>query len=152
MKKAAIYTRFSSDQGLDPKSQQDELIAKRGNTHEIVGEHRDIASGSQGVGDRPGLNKLLEDAAKGEFDMLICTDLTRLTRQLSSEILAALNQVGVRVVTAGEGEFGLVELVARTFKDKTFVENLSERTKKGKRAARERRKTESAVQSNDGSQ
>lgn len=114
MKKAAIYTRFSSDQGLDPKQQRDELIVKRGNTHEMVGEHQDIASGSQGVGERPGLKKLLEDAAQGEVGVLICNDLTRLTRNLSLEILMALNKAGVRVVTADGSEIGFAEMVART--------------------------------------
>ena len=109
MSKAAIYTRFSSDQGLDPKKQRDDILAKWANTHEIVGEYRDIASGSQGVGNRPGLTKLLEDAAQGEVGVLICNDRTRHTRQMSSEILVALNKAGVRVVTAddvGDGQAG----------------------------------------------
>lgn len=151
MKKAAIYTRFSRDQGLDPNHQRDELFTKFANTHEMVGEHRDIASGSQGVGERPGLKKLLEDAAKGEFDVLLCNDVTRLTRQLSPEILAALNQAGVRVVSADGSEIGLAEMVALSFSGKTYVEDLGERIKRGKRAARERRKA-AAAQSNDGSQ
>jgi DNA invertase Pin-like site-specific DNA recombinase len=107
MKKAAIYTRFSSDQGRNADQQRDELIAKVGNTHEIVGEYRDAPSGKSE--NRPGLTKLLEDAAKGEFGVLFCTDVTRFTRRLSPEILAAFKKAGVRVVTAdgvGDGQAG----------------------------------------------
>ena len=145
MKKAAIYTRFSSDQGLDPDQQRDELIAKVGDTHEIVGEYRDAPSGKSE--NRPGLNKLLEDAANGEFDVLYCNDLARLTRQLSPEILAVLNQAGVRVVTAEAGEIGFADLVAHTLKPKTFVEELGERIKRVKRAAHQRRKAEADTDS-----
>jgi DNA invertase Pin-like site-specific DNA recombinase len=67
MTKAAIYTRSSTG---DNDRQRDELLAKFGGTHEIAAEYRDDASGNLGVGDRPGLTKMLEDAAKGEFDVL----------------------------------------------------------------------------------
>lgn len=143
MTKAAIYTRSSSGNG---DCQREELIAKFGHEYEIIAEYSDDAT------DTSGFEKLLEDAAKGKFDVLLCTDLTRLTRQLSSEILAALKKAGVRVVTADGDEISFADLVANTFKPKTFVEDLGERIKRGKRAARERRKSESAAQSNDGSQ
>ena len=41
---------------------------------EIVAEYRDHASANLGVEDRPGLEKLLEDAAQGKFDVLLCSD------------------------------------------------------------------------------
>lgn len=85
MTKAAIYTRSSKG---DYDRQREELLAKFGETHEIIGEYRD--DGSQGVGDRPGLKQMLEDAAKGKFDVLLCTDITRLARLLSPEIVTAL--------------------------------------------------------------
>ncbi len=70
---SAIYVRVGNPVQLDGYRQRDELLDKFGDTHEIVAEYRDHANGSHGVKDRPGLKKLLEDAAKGEFDVLLCT-------------------------------------------------------------------------------
>jgi hypothetical protein len=67
LKKAAIYTRSNTG---DRDRQREELLAKFGDTHEIVAEYQDEASGNQGVEDRPGLKKLLEDAGQGKFDVL----------------------------------------------------------------------------------
>src|SRR5579864_7206919 len=97
--KAIAYMRVGSPDQLDGYRQRDKLLAKFGDTHKIVGEYRDHANGGQGVGDRPGVNKLLEDAAQGKFDVLLCADITRLAPFLSPEIIAALRDAGVRVVT-----------------------------------------------------
>jgi len=108
MKKRVItYARFATHAQLDTKQQRAEILAKVGDTHEIVGEYRDDPSGKGE--NRPGLTKLLEDAAKGEFGVLICTDLTRLSRHVSPEILLALKKAEIRVVTAddvGDGQAG----------------------------------------------
>lgn len=103
MKKAAVYSRSVTD---SHEIQREELVAKFGETHEIVAEYLDDASGNLGIGDRPGLMKLLADAATGKFDVLLCTDITRLGRRLSPEVVTALRDAGVRVVTADRGVIG----------------------------------------------
>jgi len=105
MTRAAIYTR-SSKGGFD--RQRDELHAKFGVTHEIVAEYQDNGPGSS------ALKKLLADAAKGKFDVLLCTEFARLTRHLTPEIITALRDAGVKVVTADRGEIGVSDLVANT--------------------------------------
>jgi DNA invertase Pin-like site-specific DNA recombinase len=109
--KALAYIRVGTDTQQNGDRQRAELVAKFGDTHEIVAEYRDDASGNLGVGDRPGLEKLLEDAAKGEFDVLLCTDLSRLARLASPEIIMALRDAGVRVVTVDGAEIGEADLV-----------------------------------------
>ena len=94
MKKAAAYIRVGNAAELSGDRQRAELVAKFGDTHEIVADYRDYASGNLGVGDRPGLKALLEDAAKGKFDVLLCTDITRLARRALPEIMTALCDVG----------------------------------------------------------
>ena len=59
------------------------------------------------------LKLLLEDAAQGKFDVLLCTDLPRLARCLSPEIVTALWNAGVRVVTGDGCEIGVADLVAQ---------------------------------------
>jgi hypothetical protein len=53
MKKAMIYTKYSSKPGLDHDGQREKLIAKFSKEYEIVGEYRDVASGTQEIQDRP---------------------------------------------------------------------------------------------------
>jgi predicted Fe-Mo cluster-binding NifX family protein len=45
--------------------------------------------------------------------VLLCTDITRLARRLSPEVVTALRDAGVRVVTADRGELGFPDLVAQ---------------------------------------
>lgn len=139
MKKAVIYTRFSSKLGLDREGQHEELLARLGGEYEIVGEVSDVASGTQEIQDRPGLKKLLEDAAKGEVEVLLCSDLTRLTRSLSSEIIGAIQKAGVQIVTTDGTEIGFADLVAHTLikqMPKTVQEDQSQRIKRGIRASK----------------
>jgi DNA invertase Pin-like site-specific DNA recombinase len=105
MKRAVTYIRAGSPDNLT--RQPDELLAKFGDTYEITGEYLDTASTTQGVGDLSGLKKLLEDATKGDFDVLLCTDLTRLTRLPFPEVRALLNTTGVRIWTAESGNDGI---------------------------------------------
>jgi DNA invertase Pin-like site-specific DNA recombinase len=139
MKKAVIYTRFSSKLGLDREGQHEELLARLGGEYEIVGEVSDVASGTQEIQDRTGLKKLLEDAAKGDVEVLVCSDLTRLTRSLSSEIIGAIQKAGVQIVTTDGTEIGFADLVAHTLikqMPKTVQEDQSQRIKRGIRASK----------------
>jgi len=140
LRKAVAYIRGGSPDNLT--RQREELLAKFGDTYQITGDYLDTASSTQGVGDRPALKKLMEDAANGDFDVLLCTDPTRLTRQFTLEIMMALMKAGVRIVIANGNGVGIANLLFSTA-SKTFVEAQSERIKAGKRAARERREAES---------
>ena len=141
MTKAAIHTRSSRGDG---DRQRDELLSKFGETHEIVAEYRDAASDNLGVGDGPGLKKLLEDVAQGKFDVLLCTDLIRLTRHISPEIIMAIRVAGVRVVTTEGGEIGFADLIAQAIMSqsaKAVVRKMSEwrnRTRRGHEKLRRR--------------
>lgn len=110
--------------------------------YEIVGEYRDVGNGRQYVQDRPGLKTLLEAVARGEVEVLVCNDLTHLTRRLSPEIIGAIQKAGVKIVTTDGTEISFADLVAHTIINqipKTFVEAQSQRIKRGIRAARELR-------------
>lgn len=145
MKKAVIYTRYSSKPGLDRDGQHEELLARLGGEYEIVGEVRDVASGTQENQDRPALKAMLDAVAKGEVEALVCSDLTRLTGSLSLEIIGTLQKAGVQIVTADGTQIGFADLLANTLISQipmTEVEARSQRIKRGIRAARERRKAD----------
>ena len=91
---------------------------------------------------RPGLVQLLDAVAKGDVEVLFCSDITRLTRSLPLEIIGALQKAEVQIVTADGIQIGFADLIANTLINqmpKTFVEAQSQRIKAGIRAARERR-------------
>ena len=74
---------------------------------------------------------------------VICTDVPRLARYLSPEIITKLRDAGVKVVEAGKGEVRDADLVAQTLMNqsaKTYSEWMSERIKQDIRAAHERRR------------
>jgi DNA invertase Pin-like site-specific DNA recombinase len=138
-RRVVAYVRVGNADQLSNNRQRDELHAKFGDTHQIVGEYRDEANGNLGVEDRPALKKLLKDAAKGEFDVLLCTDLARFTRRLTPQIMMAIREAGVMMVTADGAEIGFADLVAHTLLQqsaKTYSELMSERTKQGKRISK----------------
>ncbi len=110
-----------------------------GGEYEIVGEVRDVASGTQEIQDRPGLKAMLDAVAKGDVEALVCSDITRLTRSLSLEIIGAIQKAGVQIVTTDGTEIGLADLVAHTLikqMPKTVQEDQSQRIKRGIRASK----------------
>jgi len=109
MKKAVFYTRYSSKPGLDRDGQREVILARLGREYEIVGEYRDVASGTQEIQDRPSIKAMLDAVAKGKVEALVCSDITRLTRSLSLEIIGAIQQAGVQIVTTDGTEIGNAE-------------------------------------------
>ena len=81
--KAAIYARVSTtDKGQDPENQLRELRRWcTANGHGIFAEYVDKESGRKGAGDREQLRRMMEDAARNQFDLLVVWALDRLTRE-----------------------------------------------------------------------
>jgi DNA invertase Pin-like site-specific DNA recombinase len=103
MTRCAIYARFSTEKQSD-KSVDDQLrecaeIAKR-NTFVVVAQFSDAAI-SGGTAERPGYQAMLEAARRGEFDVIVAEDVSRLWRNLAEQAprLAELADLGVEVVT-----------------------------------------------------
>ena len=102
IKRAAIYTRVSSiDQ--HPETQLCDLrplAATRG--FEIVGEYSDTISGSKAK--RPGLDRLMSDARRGRFDVVLMWAFDRMARSVRHflEILDELNHLNIEFVSFRE--------------------------------------------------
>jgi DNA invertase Pin-like site-specific DNA recombinase len=91
--KISIYVRVSkNDESQDPNNQlqplRDYAKALGG---EIVTEYIDEASGSNG--DRPGFLKMLDEADKRRFDLLLVWALDRLSREGISNTLGYLERL-----------------------------------------------------------
>ncbi|MGB9257605.1 MAG: recombinase family protein [Candidatus Korobacteraceae bacterium] len=102
MKKAAIYTRVSTvDQ--HPESQMLDLVAmaqQRG--LEVVQRYTDRITGTRAR--RPGLDQMMADARRGQFDVVLVWAGDRVARSTRHflEVLDELNRLGVEFVSFRE--------------------------------------------------
>lgn len=117
MTKAIVYTRSTTG---DHDQQRDEILAKFVETQEIVAEYRDDSITAS-------VSKLLEESSAA---VMLCTDLTRLGRKITLEIMKALQSRKVKVMTVAGGEIGVADLMAEAMMGhsaRTFVEEMSQR-------------------------
>jgi len=109
LKRAGIYLRYSSSQQDGSDEQQDAEIRKLCDRegYQVVATYTDQAiTGDSGREHRPGLAAALDAVARGEFDILVAWDMSRIGRQDSAdagEILRALKQAGVVIHTCRDG-------------------------------------------------
>jgi DNA invertase Pin-like site-specific DNA recombinase len=102
MKRAALYVRVSTfDQ--HPETQMLDLrqmAAQRG--YEIVGEYTDTISGAKQK--RPGLDRLMADARRGRFDVVLVAAFDRVARSTKHflEVLDELNRLKIEFVSHRE--------------------------------------------------
>ena len=83
MKKAAIYVRVSTDkQTVENQLRELRQIAER-RGWEVLREYHDAGiSGSKSREERPGLDKMLKDAQRRRFDVVMAWAIDRLGRSL----------------------------------------------------------------------
>ena len=102
MKRAAIYTRVSSvDQNVATQLCDLRPLAKaRG--YEVVGEYTDVISGAKAK--RPGLDKLMSDAQRGRFDVVLVWAFDRMARSVRHflEVLDHLTRLNISFVSFRE--------------------------------------------------
>jgi len=82
-KRAAIYVRVSTDkQTVENQLRELQQIAKR-RGWQVVEEYSDAGiSGAKGRDQRPGLDRMLKDASKRRFDVVMAWAIDRLGRSL----------------------------------------------------------------------
>jgi len=102
MKRAALYLRVSALE-QHPETQLHDLrglAAQRG--FEIVHEYTDRLSGAKAK--RPGLEQLLGDARRGQFDVVLVWAFDRIARSVRHflEVLDELNHLGLEFVSFRE--------------------------------------------------
>jgi DNA invertase Pin-like site-specific DNA recombinase len=141
MKRVVIYTRVSSaDQNVATQRCDLRPLAKaRG--YEIVGEYTDTISGTKGK--RPGLDKLMSDARRGRFDVVLVWAFDRMARSVRHflEVLDELTRLNVAFISFREnvdtdsalGRAMIVIVAAISELEKSLI---VERVKSGMRRAK----------------
>jgi DNA invertase Pin-like site-specific DNA recombinase len=141
MKRVVFYTRVSSvDQSAATQLCDLRPLAKaRG--FEIVGEYADIISGSRAK--RPGLDRLMADARRGRFDVVMVWAFDRMARSVKHflEVLDELNHLNIALISFREnidtsGPLGRAMLVIVAAISELERSLIVERVKAGMRRAK----------------
>jgi len=102
-RRAAIYARVSTgEQTPEPQLLRlRELAARAG--YEVVGEYVETVSGASRS--RPELDRMMKDAARRRFDVLLAWDVSRLGRSLTQldGLFEAMRAIGVDLILDRQG-------------------------------------------------
>ena len=138
MKRAVIYSRFSTDLQNEKSIEHQEAVA-RGYAERmglsIVETYSDAAKSGASILGRDGLLMLLADAKRGQFDVVIVEALDRLSRDM--EDLAGIHKrltfAGVEIAAIHEGVASTVTIGLRGLVGQLFREDGVLKTKRGMR-------------------
>ena len=137
--KAALYLRVSTDkQEFENQLEPLKMFAK-GRGLKVAQVYRDMATGKNS--NRPALNKMLKDAHRHAFDVIVVWALDRLSREGMSrtvQIIEMLERMGIGVISYSEPYLDTTNELARNILlavvstlAKAERERISERTKAG---------------------
>jgi DNA invertase Pin-like site-specific DNA recombinase len=132
MTKVAIYSRVSTaDQSLEPQLKELYEYIKHRHDLEVVAQYSDVMSGAKKS--RPGMDKLLEDAKSGKFEVVMAVKLDRLARSLSNfaALMVELDDAKVSLLVPGQaidttnqspcGKFQMAVLAAVAQLERDFI-------------------------------
>jgi len=134
-KRCAIYCRFSSDlQDVSSLADQ-ERVSRRyaeANGWNVVEVYSDAAiSGTHN--DRPGFQRMMDDARARQFDILVAEDLDRLNRRLehTAALYNQLQFVGIEIHTVSRGRIDDIQVGIGGLMGELYVKNLAQKTRRG---------------------
>lgn len=135
--RVSIYARYSSDLQREASIEDQILVCTERAAREkwmLVATHADRGmSGASNL--RPGYQKLLDGARKGEFDVVLVEALDRISRD--QEHIAAffklMSFAGVRIVTLAEGEITELHVGLKGTMNALFLKDLADKTRRGLR-------------------
>jgi len=134
--RAAIYARFSSDL-QDNRSITDQVaLARRyADTRGLqqINVYEDAAISGASIINRPGLQRLMTDAAAGRVQVVITESLDRLSRNQAD--IAALYQrldfLGVHLETLADGRVNEMHVGLKGTMSALFLKDLAQKTRRG---------------------
>jgi site-specific DNA recombinase len=134
--RAAIYARFSSEL-QDMRSITDQVAMARkyadGRGLKQVAVYEDAAISGASVINRPGLQRLLSDAAAGRVQVVITESLDRLSRSQAdiAAIYERLDFLGVRLETLADGRVNEMHVGLKGTMSAMFLKDLAQKTRRG---------------------
>ncbi len=144
MIRAALYARYSSDNQRDA-SIEDQLRlcrihAERQGWHVAESYCDRAVSGASLV--RPGIQALLADAVRGNFDLVLAEALDRVSRDQEdvAGVYKRLTFAGIKIVTLSEGEITHLHVGLKGTMNALFLKDLADKTRRGLRGRVEKGK------------
>lgn len=133
----AIYARYSTDlQSATSVEDQVRVCKERAEREgwEVIEHYGDMGiSGASLM--RPGIQKLLEDALRGRFKIVLAEALDRLSRDQEdiAGVYKRLKFSGVQLVTLSEGQIDELHIGLKGTMNALFLKDLSDKTRRGLR-------------------
>ncbi|MEQ1577665.1 MAG: recombinase family protein, partial [Hyphomicrobium sp.] len=134
--RAAIYARFSSDlQDMRSITDQVAMARKYAETRGLkqITVYEDAAISGASVINRPGLQRLLNDAVAGKVQILITESLDRLSRSQAdiAALYERLSFMGVRIETLADGHVSEIHVGLKGTMAALFLKDLAQKTRRG---------------------
>ena len=137
MSAAAIYARYSSDLQREASIEDQNRICRERAAREgwsVFKYYSDHGiSGASLI--RPGIQKLLQDALEGRFEIIVTESLDRLSRDQEdiAHIFKRINFAGGRIVTVSEGEINELHIGLKGTMGALYLKDLADKTRRGLR-------------------
>lgn len=136
MQRAAIYARYSSDLQND-RSIEDQLDLcdrfARSSGYQVSAQYSDRARTGTTIHGRDGLQRLIQDARRGTFSVVIVESLDRLSRD--TEDLAGLYKrlkfAGIDIIAVHDGRADAIQIGIRGLLSSIFIDDLRHKTRRG---------------------
>ena len=134
--RSALYARFSSEL-QDERSIIDQIALARKYAETrglaVAEVYQDAAISGASTLNRPGLQKLVSDAARSKFEVVVTESLDRLSR--SQADIAALYErltfLGVRIETLADGAVSEIHVGLKGTMSALFLKDLAQKTRRG---------------------
>ncbi|MDO9439351.1 MAG: recombinase family protein, partial [Beijerinckiaceae bacterium] len=133
---AAIYARFSSDKQTDRSIDDQVALCRRVCEAEglvVVAVYDDRAISGASLHNRLGMQRLMRDAARGKFEIVVTEALDRLSRD--QEDLAGIHKrlqfAGIDIRTAHDGIAGAMHIGIKGLLGSMYLKDLADKTRRG---------------------
>ncbi|EYD74356.1 recombinase [Rubellimicrobium mesophilum DSM 19309] len=132
---AAIYTRYSSDRQRDASLEDQERGGRKRAADlglDVVAIYADRAiSGAEFL--RPDFQRLIEDARRKRFLVVIAESLDRFSRDQEhiAGFYKQMRHLGVRIITVAEGEINELHIGLKGTMNALYLKDLGEKTHRG---------------------
>ena len=139
--KVAIYARYSSDlqkcQSIEDQIRICREAAQLRGWH-IVDYYTDAALSGASM-KRPGLQKMMQDAADGKIEAILTEALDRLSRDQAdmATIYKRTQFYGVKIVTLSEGNVGLTDVGLKGLMNHLYLVEMKQKVLRGQRGRAE---------------
>ncbi|PYE85227.1 recombinase family protein [Phyllobacterium leguminum] len=145
MTRVALYARYSSDNQSEASIEDQFRLCRdhaRQERWEIVGSYEDAAISGSSTILRSGIQRLVRDAQRGEFNILLAEALDRISRDQAdvATLYKHLKFAGVSIVTLAEGEISELHVGLKGTMNALFLKDLAMKTHRGLRGRVEKGK------------